>query len=466
MQFELRDYQKNASDAGVQYFLSPQKSTGSNNGIIVAPTGSGKSLIIADIANRLEGRVLVFQPRKELLKQNYEKYVSYGNPASIYSASLNRKEVGEVTFATIGSVKNEPEKFKGFDYCIIDECHLVPPENASMYQKFLSELNIKVLGLTATPFRLKQYNFPERHSKLCMLDRMRPRVFGKYIDITQIQELVGRGYFAKTEYQQTSFDRSYLEINTTGGDYTEKSMTYALQEQGVNDKVKESVKHLLTSGRNHIVVFTPTIDEAKYIAENTNGEVIHAQTPKKERDRILNDFKSGDIPFVANVGILGIGFDFPELDTIVIARPTMSLAMYYQWIGRGVRPHPNKDKCLILDFVGNIDRFGRVEDLQIREGDFGWGVYSKYCLLTNRDIAISPNEYKEKKVSKEKLGDQKVGFGKHSEEKIKNLPKDYLEWIWQNVEKKSHSKNVIEYIEHNELFSKEERLNPVKRTKA
>ena len=297
--YELRDYQKQASDAAIEYFRTNKTRTRrSANGVIVAPTGSGKSLCIADIANRLEGKVLVFQPRKELLIQNYEKYISYGNPASVYSASLNRKEIGDVTFATIGSLIDnkkdalrEPDKFKEFNYCIIDECHEVPPQDTSMYQKVLSQIGVPVLGLTATPIRLKQYNFPEKHSKLNMLDRMRPRVFSHYVHITQIQELVKRGYFAKTEYQNVDFDRSQLKINTTGADFTEESMTLALKEQGTNDRIVEAVRYLRQNGRKHIVVFTPTVAEAQYIAYHGGGKVVHANTKKKDRKNILDKFK-------------------------------------------------------------------------------------------------------------------------------------------------------------------------------
>lgn len=461
--YTLRDYQKEASDAGVDYFLNDKKKSKASSGVIVAPTGAGKSIIIADIANRLEGNTLVFQPRKELLVQNYEKYVSYGNIAYVYSASLNKKEVGKVTFATIGSVIDgsgnikEPEKFKHFKYCLIDECHLLPPRESSLYQQFLSQLGLKVLGLTATPIRTKQYNFPYRHSKLNMLDRMRPRAFGRYVHITQIQELVKRGYFAKTEYQQVSFDRSKLEINSTGGDFTEESMTFALQEQNTNDKVIESIKHLLKAGRKHIAVFTPSVAEAQYIATKGKGRVVHANTKKKERDEILRQFKSGEIPFVANVGILGIGFDFPALDTILIARPTMSLAVFYQMVGRGVRPHYDKDKCLIIDFVGNIDKFGKVEDLEIRQGDHGWGIYANGVLLTNRDIADESKKYTERKVKKDK-GEIELRFGKHKGKKIKEIPEDYLWWAWKNVDSRSWTQDLLNYIKETKKFLKEDRL--------
>lgn len=95
--------------------------------------------------------------------------------------------------------------------------------------------------------------------------------------------------------------------------------------------------------------------------------LITGKTPKKERERILNEFKAGNIKVVTNVGVLTTGFDYPELDTVVIARPTMSLALYYQIVGRAIRPHPEKECSWIVDLCGNFKKFGRVEDLHLVE---------------------------------------------------------------------------------------------------
>ena len=114
--FALRGYQQEASDAAVAFFRSKAK----GNGIVIAPTGSGKSLLVADVARQL-GSCIVLQPSKEILEQNYEKLLSYDVEASIYSASLKKKEVSNITFATIGSVANHMELFDEFAAVIIDE---------------------------------------------------------------------------------------------------------------------------------------------------------------------------------------------------------------------------------------------------------------------------------------------------------------------------------------------------------
>ena len=134
------------------------------------------------------------------------------------------------------------------------------------------------------------------------------------------------------------------------------------------------------------MVFTRFVEEAQYLVDHLGGlaEIITAQTPKKEREKILNDFKNGEIRAVCNVGILTTGFDYPELSTIVLARPTMSLALYYQMVGRAIRPHKDKPCSWVVDLCENYDRFGKVEDLVLTEEKQGlWYVKSGDKQLTN-----------------------------------------------------------------------------------
>lgn len=137
--------------------------------------------------------------------------------------------------------------------------------------------------------------------------------------------------------------------------------------------------------RKGILVFTRFLKEAERLTMSIPGcAIVSGDTPKKEREHILEAFKAGEIPVVANVGVLVCGFDYPELDTVVIARPTMSLALYYQIVGRAIRPHPNKKEGWIVDLAGNINRFGKVEDLRlIDNGNGKWSVWNSKRQLTN-----------------------------------------------------------------------------------
>ena len=394
--FVLRDYQEEAVQLGVSFLLDKSKKNANKKGIIVCPTGGGKSLVIANIAQRIDGRVIIFQPTKELLEQNFAKYISYGNYAEIYSASKGRKKISQVTFATIGSVVNKPQLFSDFQYCIIDECDLVSPSDSTMYQKFLSKLDMRVIGLTATPIRMKRYNFPNAHSKLCMLDRMNPRYFNHYIHITQIQEMVSRGFFMAPKYISFSFDESLLSVNTTGGDYTEQSIDASFVHNDILGNIERVVRGIIQKGIiMHVLIFVESIGHAEQMQQILGDSicgVVSSRTKKKEREDILKAFKSGKLLCVVNCGVLVCGFDFPELDCIILGRPTFSLRLHYQIIGRGVRPHKTKERLYVIDFVNNVKRLGMIEQLQFVRDGRSWAIHNGKRILTNVDITQNGEE--------------------------------------------------------------------------
>ncbi len=384
--YQLRDYQQKASDAAVAFFSGKSK----KNAIMVLPTGSGKSLVIADIAARLEGHTLVFQPSKEILEQNYRKLCSYGIlDCGVYSASFNSKQISRITFATIGSVKNHPELFTHFRNVIVDECHLVNPREG-MYREFFHAVQCKVLGLTATPYRL--HSSRDFGSMLKFITRTRPCVFSEVIYHVQISTLLDMGYLAKLNYYPMNpmgWNELNLKVNTTGADYTDRSVQREYERIDFYSYLVHIVRRLMNpkSGckRKGILVFTRFLKEAERLTSSIPGcAIVSGETPKREREKILEAFKAGEIPVVANVGVLTTGFDYPELDTVVMARPTMSLAMWYQIVGRAIRPHPSKESGWVVDLCGNIKRFGQVSDLRLVDGGNGkWAVFSKGRQLTN-----------------------------------------------------------------------------------
>lgn len=386
--YKLRDYQQKASDAAIAFFNDKKKK---HNAIEVLPTGSGKSLIIADIASRLDGYTLVFQPSKEILEQNFKKLCSYGIlDCSIYSASFGKKDINRITFATIGSVINHPNLFKHFKNVIIDECHLVNSKEG-MYKTFLSMLKCKVLGLTATPYRLSSSQ--DFGSMLKFITRTRPCIFKEVIYHVQVSTLLDMGYLSKMNYypmDPLGWNERNLRTNSTGADYTDKSVIREYERIDFYGYIVHIIKRLMNpirgGKRKGILVFTRFLKEANRLVESIPGTaIVSGETPKKERERILEAFKQGEIPVVANVGVLTTGFDYPELDTIVMARPTKSLALWYQICGRAIRPHPDKKASWIVDLCGNIKRFGEVKDLTLVDPQNRglWQVVSNGRQLTN-----------------------------------------------------------------------------------
>ena len=379
--YRLRPYQQQAADVAVRYF---KDRTATANGIMVLPTGSGKSLVIADIAARLGAPVLVFQPSKEILEQNYAKLCAYDIlECAVYSASCNSKAISRITFATIGSVKNHVEEFSHFRYVIVDECHLVNPKEG-MYRDFFKAIRCKIIGLTATPYRLYS---TRNGAVLRFITNTSPRVFSRLLFFVQIGYLFGLGYLAKLNYYRIPLiDLNRLRRNSTGADYTDDSVQREYRRVSFNDGVLNIVRRLLRVNRRGILLFSRFVEEAQYISDSLPGmaAIVSQNTPKKERERILADFKAGRIKVVTNVGVLTTGFDYPELDTVVLARPTLSLALYYQMVGRAIRPHPSKAEGWIVDLCGNFNRFGRVEDLQLASYKPGtYCIQNRTRVLTN-----------------------------------------------------------------------------------
>ena len=394
MQYQLRPYQKEASNAALKAFTGKSNA----NGILVLPTGAGKSLIIADIAYKLDSPLLVFQPSKEILLQNYSKLQSYGYfDCSVFSASVGRKDISKVTFATIGSAFNKMEQFRHFKYIMIDECHEgVNPKGGQM-KDFLNDVpGRQVIGLTATPYRL--YNSLMKGSELRFITRTNPRIFSSVLYYCQIGDLLAKGYLSEIEYfdvsKYISFDIGRVKTNSTGADYDDRSLQLEYERSGfLYDLENWTIRVLHPNDgtkRKGVLVFTKFVKEAGFLVERLNAKgykaaLVTGDTKKNERDSILKEFKEGRIQVVANAQVLTTGFDYPELDTIILARPTKSLAMYYQMVGRCIRPHPSKKTAWVVDLCSSYKVFGKVSDLRIEcpPGTSKWMVTSKGRQLTN-----------------------------------------------------------------------------------
>ncbi len=401
MTIKLRHYQEKAIGAAVKHL----KHEGAAPGILVLPTGSGKSLVVANTARETSGRTLVFQPNKEILEQNYSKLIGYGFPESqvgIQSASAGERTIRHVTYTTIGTAISHIEDLRSFKNIIIDECHLVSP-GQGQYKELLEGINAqRIIGLSATPYRMKAYNAygneTQPYSKINLLPRERPSYFSDIIHVTQIQELYAENYLCPLVYRRnTHFDPLALTLNTTGSDFDEDSMREYLSSRNYDivAKAHDSALWALSLGRKSIIIFLPFVEEAALCAEqlckaNVKAVMLSGKTSKKERKKLLEAFKAQDdsVQVICNVGVLTTGFDFPALDCLILGRPTLSLALYYQMIGRAMRPHPSKANALIIDLAGTLIRFGKIENLQLVNSPQykGWAVTNNGRQLTGVPI--------------------------------------------------------------------------------
>lgn len=369
MLYKLRDYQQAASDAAVAFFNDDV----GDNALLVLPTGCGKSLIIADIAFRLNANVLVFCPSKEITEQNHAKMLTYDVECSMYSASVGQKIISRITFATIGSARVNKNEFEMFDYVIVDEAHGVNSENG-MYCDFLNSLGKRALGLTATPFRLTSERYFDKESKamrtrnsmLTLLTNEDCPFFSRILYKVQVYQLLQRGYLASLRYfdcRPKGWNENKMFKNSTGCEYSESSVRWMMKATNHITHTANVCNNLPV--RNGVIVFMQFVEDAQELCSLVpDSAFICGKTTKKNRERILREFRDGTIKVLANVGTLTTGLDIPKIDTIVMARPTLSLAIYYQCIGRAIRPYEGKD-AWVIDTVGNFNRFGEVSNLRL-----------------------------------------------------------------------------------------------------
>lgn len=465
MVYILREYQKKAVRAGISFF----RETKSIPSLMVLPTAAGKSICIAEIVRHTPDKILIIQPTKELLQQNFEKYTLAGGNASIYSASFGIKQIGNVTFATIGSIKGVADIFKHrkFTKMIIDEVHLYPKGQAeSMLGKFLIDSGIThVLGLTATPLKLHSFGtLEDNYSKLVMLTSKTKGegFFKKIIHVTQVQEMVDGGYWSKLIYENHQIDQSRLIFNSTKSDYTEFSMKQTYKKNRVGEKILDRIKAM--PERKSILVAVPSVAEAIELSSRCpNSVAVYGDMPKDERDAAITSFKKLRIRVVFQVNVLSVGFDHPQLDALICGRNTASFAWFYQFIGRATRIHSSKKDCLFVDFSGNTERFGKLEYIRFVQEGFTWKLYGENDILLTgvRIDEIGKHTQATEAIKKENSGNLKVivkpkegapikiFWGKFNGTEIKNCPTWYLEGMLngKGPERKKANEFIFEEIE-------------------
>ena len=433
----LRENQSEPIAKAIQFFQEEKP----KQSLIVLPTAWGKSILTAFVAKNTTDRLLVLQPSKELLEQNYCKYMNlcgdFGTNAGIYSASFGRKEIAQITYATIGSIKNLGETFKryGFTKMLIDEAHLYPREADSMLGRFLKDSGIThVLGITATPVKLQtnRDRDGQTFSKLVMLtSRSKKGNFYKdIIHVGQVQEMVRLGFWSPLLYETASFDDSLLVFNSSKSEYTEDSVQRAYDANGGTQGITDTLdKH---PERKHVLAFVPSVQDAIDLSQRyPNSGVIYGEQDKREREQTVARFRSGDIRVLFNVRVLSTGFDFTGIDCIVLGISTASIALYYQIIGRGTRIDPEKRDCLISDLGGNVERFGRVEDIIFEKGRL-WRMFGTGGRLLSgipiHDIGKYSREDTQAIDAQKVAPIEVMPFGKYQGERIANIPLNYRQW--------------------------------------
>lgn len=375
----LRDYQQDAINMLYDWF----RSNASGNPCLVLPTGSGKSHVVAALCKDAlqswpETRVLMLTHQAELIEQNAEKMLLHwpNAPMGVYSASLGRRDLGQpITFAGIGSVRTRAGEIGHVDLVLVDEAHCISGRSEGGYRNLiagLTEINprLRVIGLTATPYRLGQGYVTDGEQAL----------FKALIEPVTISHLVNVGHLCELRSKSTDVHYDVSGVRTRAGEFVEKELQAAVSDELTN---REAVQEIVARAgdRKSWIIFCTGVDHAKQVAEylqdlGVTAACVTGETPKKERADILAGFKNGSIKAVTNCNVLTTGFDHTGIDLVALMRPTQSPGLYVQMVGRGLRVNGIKKDALVLDFAENIARHGPITNVNPprKPGEKGGGV--------------------------------------------------------------------------------------------
>ena len=388
MAIKLRSYQLEAIESIYKYF----RSNSDGHPLVAAPTGSGKSHILAGFCAKAyklypKERILILTHTKEIIRQDAKILRDYipSSLVGIYSSGLSRRQIRQFTVASIQSVYKRADEFNDFRLIIVDEAHLIPPDGEGRYRTFLGKLpKARVLGLTATPFRRGHGLLTEGH------------LFDRVIYDIEVQMLIDKGYLAPLSTKATEYALNTRGLKVIGGDYSKKELSSRLDHTHITSSIIKEIAHL-KDVRKSWLIFAIDIEHCEHIAAELNkaGIVAVAVHSKLDFDRqhLLDLFKAGHVQAIVSVETLTTGFDAPNVDMIVLMRPTQSPVLHVQMLGRGMRINEGKTNCLVLDFAGNVRRLGPVDEVLIKaKGKKGKGKgtgFTRVCPKCSEIVHVS-----------------------------------------------------------------------------
>ena len=362
----LRYYQEEAKQA-----IKNEFARGERTALFCIPTGGGKTPVLVDMLREMfecepHEKFLALSHTKELVRQGTESYARFtGRQASVYSASLGRKEIGAVTFGQIQSVSRARYKLNRIRCVLIDECDRIPPDGDGQYQSLIKELSVVnpdlfIIGCTATPYRMGSG-----------LVYGEGRLFNKLCYDAKVLDLISHGYLCKLNGKQFDRPTCLTNVSRAGGDYNQGELDAAMAADV--EVIDKSVAEIASyrNERKGCIIFASGEKHGLLVQEafrriGLELPFVTGNTPSSERDDVVARFSRMELWGIININVYTVGFDVPHVDLIAMLRPTKSAALYYQTAGRGFRIFPGKTDCVILDFAGNIQEHGPIDTLNER----------------------------------------------------------------------------------------------------
>lgn len=364
---ELRPYQREAVDSLYAYW---QDKAGSP--LLVLPTGAGKSLVLATVCKELienypDMRILIVTHVRELILSNFSELLNIWPfaPAGIFSAGVGRRDAhAQIIFGGVQTIASKTALIGHIDLVMVDEAHLMPRKSETQYGKLLDGLrainpDLKLVGLTATPFRLGEGCLHEGEGAL----------FDDVAYDLPISDLIDGGYLVRpiSKGMATTYDVS--GVGKLGGDYKQNALQAAVDKDDLTRAVVDEVVAYGTAPgaeRRAWLAFCSGVDHAFHMRDEIRSrgfscETVTGETPASERDKILGDFKAGRLRAVTNNSVMTTGTNVPIIDLVAFCRPTQSAGLYVQMAGRGLRLYPGKENCLFLDFAGVVRKHGPID---------------------------------------------------------------------------------------------------------
>jgi len=364
---ELRPYQRASVDALYDYWREKPGSP-----LIVLPTGAGKSLVLATICKELltdypDMRILIVTHVRELILSNYQELIRAWPfaPAGIFSAGLGRRDArAQIVFGGVQTIAAKTEQIGHIDLVMVDEAHLMPRKSETQYGQLLNGLretnpDLKLVGLTATPYRLGEGSLHEGDDAL----------FDDICYDMPVGDMIEQGYLCRPISKGTLTTYDVSGVGKLGGDYKQSALQDAVDKADLTRAVVDEVVRYGTlpgAERKAWLLFCSGVDHAYHVRDEIRSrgfscEAVDGTTPPAERDRILADFKAGKIRALSNNSVLTTGTNLPIIDMVAFCRPTQSAGLYVQMAGRGLRLYPGKENCLFLDFAGVVRKHGPID---------------------------------------------------------------------------------------------------------